>query len=254
MAILREYHQPQSIGEALTLLQRSEAYLTPLAGGVALIGQLERRQRRDLDGVVDLSALGLRYIQRDGEHLRIGATATLTDIIEHAISRDLAGGILRRTAQAEGPINLRNAATVGGIIASAEYDSELYAALLALNATVTLHTADGPISLDLRQLPERLAFLPRNLLITEIQLLLTSHSSGHARVARTPADRPIVAAVAVVDAVGERIALCGVADRPVLYGTPLNPPDNFKGSAAYRQAMAQLMVERALAEAQQGGA
>jgi CO/xanthine dehydrogenase FAD-binding subunit len=259
MAILKEYHQPQTLREALALLQRTEVKLAPLAGGTALIGQLEARQQRNLDGVVDLSALGLRYIQRDGDQLHIGATTTLTDLIEHPSVRNLAGGILRRTAQAEGPVNLRNAATIGGIVASAEYDSELYAALLALNAGVTLSTGDGTTTVPFAELPNFFVTLlalegaPCHL-VTEIQLSLTNGYSGHARVARTPADRPIVAAVAVIGAEGEQVALCGVAERPVLQGTPLNPPDNFKGSASYRQAMAQLMVTRALAEAHKGAA
>jgi CO/xanthine dehydrogenase FAD-binding subunit len=250
MAILKAYYQPQTLNEALALLQRTEEKLAPLAGGTALIGQLEARQQRDLDGVVDLSALGLCYLHLDGDQLRIGATATLTDVIEYEHASTLADGILRRTAEAEGPLNLRNAATVGGLIASAAYDSEFYAALLALNATVTIYTAAGPTTLPLTEAPSLLVSLSPCLLITEVQIPLTALRSGHARVARTPADRPIVAAVAVIGAEGEQVAICGVAERPVLQGTPLNPPDNFKGSATYRQAMARLMVTRALAEAQ----
>jgi hypothetical protein len=69
-----------------------------------------------------------------------------------------------------------------------------------------------------------------------------------ARVARTPADRPIVAA-AVLQAAGvERDAFCGVASRPVLSGATLSPPDDYKGSAAYRRAMAEIVVQRARAE------
>jgi hypothetical protein len=46
---------------------------------------------------------------------------------------------------------------------------------------------------------------------------------------------------------GERVALCGVASRPVLLGAELNPPDDYKGSADYRRAMADVLVARARA-------
>ena len=74
---------------------------------------------------------------------------TLSGVTAHPTLRELADGLLVRAARGEGPVNLRNAATVGGVVACAEYDSEFYAALLALDASVTvLHAgrrrADGP--------------------------------------------------------------------------------------------------------------
>jgi CO/xanthine dehydrogenase FAD-binding subunit len=72
------------------------------------------------------------------------------------------------------------------------------------------------------------------------------------RVARTPADDPIVAAVARVGDDGEvRLALCGVGNRPVLLFPSdldtLAPPGDFRGSAAYRREMAALLTRRVLA-------
>ena len=85
-------------------------------------------------------------------------------------------------------------------------------------------------------------------LLTEVQIPLAEQRGGHARVARTPADRPIVAAIAVSGTDGERVALCGVAARPILADVPLAPPDNFKGSAAYRRAMVNVVTQRALSQ------
>lgn len=245
MAILREYHKPTSLTDALALLQRTDVHLLPLAGGSQLIGQLETRQRKDVDGVVDLRQLGLHHIQTEGDTLLIGATATLTDVLTHPITGTLADGLLRRAAQAEGPINLRNVATVGGLVAVAEYDSEFYAALLALDATIILSNGEQEARVPLAEL----AVIPAQQLITAIRIPTGAARGGHARVARTPTDRPIVAALAVVRAEQTRVALCGVGLRPLLAGPPLAPPDNFKGSAAYRQAMADVVVERALAQA-----
>lgn len=248
MAILQEYHRPNTLQEALALLQEPGRRRVPLAGGTDLVGRLETRAIRDVDGVVDLRALGLNYVQADESVLRLGAMATLSDVCEHPVAGSLAHGLLRRAARGEGPINLRNAATVGGVVAVAAYDSEFYAGLLALGATVVLHEADGVVEIPLEQLTQIHG------LITEVRIPLPGPPRGGlARVARTPSDRPIVAAVAVVDDEGRsRVALCGVAARPVLQGSPLDPPDNFKGSADYRRAMVPVLTRRALAEAQGG--
>ncbi|MCB0115546.1 MAG: FAD binding domain-containing protein, partial [Caldilineaceae bacterium] len=119
MALLNEYHKPATLAEALQLLSRTETRLVPLAGGSRLIGELETRARRDVDGVVDLSGLGLSYIHAEDNELRVGAMTTISDLIAHPVAADLAGGLLRRVARYEGPINLRNAATLGGIVAAA---------------------------------------------------------------------------------------------------------------------------------------
>lgn len=244
MALLQEYHRPATIIQALALLGRRDANLVPLAGGSRLVGLLETRALPDVDGVVDLRDLALDHIRVEGDRLQVGATATLTALTEHPVARDLADGLLRRAAQGEGPLNLRNVATVGGVVAAAEPDSEVYAALLALDAQVVLHTATGPTAQPLATWKA----VPSAALITAVVIPLGASRGALARVARTPSDRPIVAALAV--AVGEqvRVALCGVAARPILAGTPLDPPADFKGSAAYRRAMSEVVQARVLAE------
>jgi len=264
MAILAEYHRPKTLAAALELLADRTSRRLPLAGGTHLVGALETRQRRDVDGVVDLAALNLSYVQQDNASLRVGAMTTLTDLVEHPLSATLAGGILPRTARFEGPQNLRNAATAGGLVALAEPDSELFAALLALNTAVITVDPNGVESC--RQLddfaPSPVAGAPA--LITEIRLPLHPAAGGHARIARTPMDRCIVAAVVVAAANGRsaqggpaaaegdnaaRTALCGVGPRPQLAGGPLAPKGDYKGSADYRSTMAEVVARRARAAA-----
>ena len=136
---------------------------------------------------------------------------------------------------------MRNAATIGGVVASGELDSEFYTALLALDAGVVLHDGKQEHTVRLEDLQSIVG------LVTAVLIPTASAGAGLARVARTPADRPIVAAVAVRTAAGERVALCGVARRPVLLGAKLDPPDDFRGSAGYRRAMAEIVVQRARA-------
>lgn len=240
MAILSEYIRPATVAEAERLLQERGESAVILAGGTQVVPDLERRARPQVDAVIDIGRLGLGAVRAGGELLRAGATATLTDLIENETAAALAGGLLVRAARGEGPPNLRNAMTVGGVVAGAQTDSELYAALLALGASVIVTGRDAPVLLA--------DFAGSEGLITEILIPLDDLRSGLARVARTPSDRPIVAAVAVSGASGTRVALCGVGDRPILDGAPFAPYADFKGSADYRQAMAAVLKQRALAE------
>lgn len=249
MALLREYYRPESVAEAVALLRRTDAHLLPLAGGSRLIGELETRARTDVDGVIDLAGLSLGKINVADGILHLGATTTLSDIMAHPVAGTLAGGILRRTAQAEGPVNLRNAATLGGLVAGAEMDSELYAALLVLDAQVVLSDGEAETTILLAQLSSADV---AGKLITGVRVPIANQTSGHARVARTPSDRPIVAAVAVIGDGVERVALCGVAPRPVLSTDTLDPATDFKGSAEYRLAMSAVVMQRALTEAKGG--
>ena len=143
MAILQEYHRPETVSQALDLLADPRSRRLPLAGGTHLVPALETRQRRDVDGVVDLAGLDLSFIERDGHYLRSRRddddSQTWSNILSALLS--LAGS-LPRTARFEGPQNLCNAATVGGLIALAEPDSELFAALLALDAAIVSLTRD----------------------------------------------------------------------------------------------------------------
>lgn len=246
MALLKTVYRPGSAAEAASLLAAADQKLAPIAGGSKLIAELETRARRDLDGLVDLSRAGMSHIEmvtQDGrQYLRTGATATLSQITEHEVGGALADGLLRRAAAGEGPLNLRNAATIGGVVASAEYDSEFYAALLALDAGIVLHNGEQEHMVQLEDLQSVAG------LITAVLIPTIAARGGLARVARTPADRPIVAATVVQAAGVERTALCGVAARPVLRGILLTPPDDYKGSAVYRLAMAEIVAQRARAE------
>lgn len=241
MPILREYLRPATLAEAVSLMESHGDSAALLAGGADLIGALESRRRPEVDVVIDLGSLGLSGHYVTDSHLVIGATATLSDVMENETAAALAGGLLHRAARNEGPVNYRNAATVGGIVAGAAGDSEFYAALLALGASIRATSAEEPQPLA--------AMVSVDGIITAIHVPLGPAQGGLARVARTPADRPIVAAVAVVAGDTTRIAYCGLAERPVLEGTDAPAYSDFRGSAEYRAAMATVLRKRALENA-----
>jgi CO/xanthine dehydrogenase FAD-binding subunit len=230
------YHRPTAVAEAVRLL--AEPNRIVLAGGTTLRhdGGAEPVE------VVDLQALGLDSIEADGPLVHVGATVTLQALVDNDAVPDL----VRRTARAELPSTLRSLATVGGTIGSAESDSLLLAALLVHDATV--HFADEGSALLGNVLDARLG-------ATDLIVGVTVQAVGATAIAvtaRTPADRPIVAAVGRADDRSVRLALCGIAVTPRLVDPAevdaLEPPGDFRGSPEYRRHLARALSARVLEE------
>jgi probable selenate reductase FAD-binding subunit len=273
---LQAYHRPESIDEAVTLLRQGGPGTVVLAGGTKLVAS----GRRDVAAVVDLRELPLAYVRAQDATLNIGATTTLQQLIDAPEMQTFASGVLAETAQAVSARNLRNAATVGGTVASAGGDDPLLTALMALDATLTVYAPES------RQIPlvGFLAYRERLLndgaLISQINLplLIGPLGAAYAAVGRTPRDRPILCAVARLElakgvAGNVRLALGGVAPVPVRANAAeqllerkkitdagieiaaekvaagLTPEGDFRGSAEYRLEMACVLARRALSEA-----
>lgn len=235
MPLVAAYFRPDSLDEALALLAGPDR--TVLGGGTTINSD---RQRSDLE-VVDLQALGLDSIESSQTEMTIGATATLADL---AGSDQVPDG-LRGIAQRELPSTLRTLATIGGLIASADPDSMLIAALLVHGANVEMAGSEA------MSLATVLATgVPSGAIITAVRI----DRSGvlcHAATGRTPADVPIVAAIARAGEAGISLALTGVASTPITVDPDdpvggLQPPGDFRGSSGYRLGLAGVLAARAL--------
>ncbi len=239
MPQLKAYHRPTSPTEALQLLARSGVRTALIGGGTTAVPHL-----KEIDEVVDLQAAGLAEMSYSGHTLTLGAMVRLQSLVEGESIPDL----LRETAHREGPNTVRHSATLGGVVVNANSDSELLAALLVFEAVVKVQTVKETRAIPLADF---LANAPAALnggLITAITLV-TSGKTASARVGRTPADDPIVAAVARRDTERLWLALCGVAPTPILVDPQqieagLNPPDDFRGSSEYRRQMAVVLARR----------
>ena len=228
-----EYHRPEDLAAALSLLSRKEPVTFPLGGGSQL-----NQPSSERFAVVDLQDLGLSDIHRRGNNLEVGATATLQALArfletEPGIS---CAPILRSVIYYEATHNLRNVATIAGTLVGADGRSPLAAALLALDARLVLMPGASPVSepdseeeggeppgdtlagsmLSLGELlPLRREAL-HGRLITQVQIPLNA-LLAYEYVARTPADRPLVCAAAARWPSGRtRLALGGYGAAPVL--------------------------------------
>lgn len=251
------YHRPDSIEEALQLLSRQGLNTAILAGGTQINPRLAA-----VDEIVDLQSTGLDQISSGDGRLTLGAMVRVQTIVDHEDTPPL----LREMAQREGPNTFRNAGTIGGVIVTADPESELLAALLVFEADVTIHTAAGAHTMALsdflfdvwKQLRETAVRGHLESGILTGVALQTAGPTAHDRVARTPQDSPIVAALARRKEDGAALlALCGVAPTPILAGPDdmpdLNPPADFRGSSQYRKKMARVLAKRVLNQLQEIG-
>jgi len=246
MPQLKAYHRPPSVAEALHLLARPDTNTAIVGGGTYIVAHMPEL----VDEVVDLQDIaGLRQVIFTGSRLTLGSMVRLQTLVDDDHSPDL----LRETARREGPNTVRHTATVGGTIIGADKESELLAALLVYEAVVQVQSGSGvsnvPLDTFLRDVPAALS----GGIILSVNLTATGQTASD-RVARTPADKPIVAAVARLgDDSQIRLALCGVADTPVLVDSDnvkaaINPPGDFRGSSEYRRQMAATLAKRVISQ------
>lgn len=230
MPLARAYHRPTDLDEALGLL--SDPQRVPLAGGTVLNAD---RNPSDLE-LVDLQLLGLDRIETSAEQMVIGAMVDLEQLRD-ACNDPLIAEMCRR----ELPSTLRTLATVGGTVSAGGQNSVLLAAFLVSHG-VGIDSNGNDCSLD--DNPDRL--------ITAVRLACTG-TTAWSLTGRTPMDTPIVAAVGRRDAAGLRVAVTGVSTRPRTVDphnptADLDPPDDFRGSAAYRRHLVDVHVARVVEE------
>ena len=263
---LTEYHRPATLDEALRLLRRTRIKTVPLAGGTSLIPEAAR----DVQAVVDLNALGLSYIKtseapaQNFRGLEIGATTKLQMLIDDDRVRSYADGVLVTAILDSASRNTREAASLAGSIAAAPGNSPLFATLLALDARLIVRAARGTRE-DEIALPYW-SPQPRTLILrVSLPALPNSTHAAYEKVARTPADRPIVWVAARAAAEDQqlrniRLALGGVAEKPIVITQPagsiedlaqlaistVTSSDDYVATADYRREMISVLVKRAL--------
>jgi CO/xanthine dehydrogenase FAD-binding subunit len=114
-----------------------------LGGGIDLVNFASP----SVTTLIDLRGLRLSFVHREEDDVVVGATATMTEITESdEIKRYADGflvGVLRQVAS---PLQ-RNAATLGGTIASAHPWSDVIPALLVLDARVSIFDGEERIVL-----------------------------------------------------------------------------------------------------------
>ncbi len=198
--MITAYHRPQTLDEALAILSRPNT--RPLGGGTRL-----SHPHSDSVEAVDLQSLGLNTILRKGADLELGATLTLQTLLESADCPEA----LKTVIKLEAPINIRNTATIAGTLVDADGRSTFATALLALDAKITIVSAQ---SLTLG-IGDFLLTRPRGL-ITQITIPLNVKFAFEF-VSKTPSDKPLISAALTQWNSGRtRLTLGGYGKSPLL--------------------------------------
>lgn len=275
--------RPSSLDEALTSLASLGERARPLSGGTAL-NLMYGQGLLDVDAFVDLTGLpDLDTIAHEpGVGLRIGALVTHRAVERSPVVREHLP-FLAEVFHEVANVRVRNQATVGGVLAEADYASDPPTALVALDAEVSIRSAAGSRTLTVADLIRgyyETALEPGEI-ITELRVPEPSPELRGAYekfVSRSSEDRPCVCVAALVeqeDGVCRdlRIAVGAVSARPerfrdversavgqrltdglgqevgAEYAARIEPLSDIRGSAWYRKEILPTLVRRTVLRA-----
>lgn len=218
-----DYVRADSAEEARALLHRHGEDARILAGGQSLMAVLNMRLAQP-QLLIDISrsASLARTTVEDGQ-LQIGAAATQASIEwRPELARELP--LLALALPHVSHFQIRNRGTVCGSIAHADPSAELALCLLALKGRVLLAGTKKRRTVDAQDFFLGMlstARAPDELLeAVRFPLARPGQGFGFAEFSRRHGDFAICAVAAVADAQGLRIAVGGVADRPVARDLP----------------------------------
>jgi aerobic carbon-monoxide dehydrogenase medium subunit len=268
------WHHPSTLREALELRGALGEDALPIAGGtyigallstglidapaafIALRGIEELRGVAVADGVLALGALVTHRRVERGAEVRAGGFAALADAFGTVAN-----------------VRIRTVATVGGVLADADYASDPPAMLCALGAQVVLASPRGERRLEIGELilgHYETAIEPDELLV-RVEIPRPERALYVKFRSRSSEDRPCAGVAVAITAAGTlRVVVGAVADTPqylpeacalaagggtnadlreeiaARYGEGIDALDDLRGSAAYRRRVTRVLVRRAL--------
>lgn len=273
-------HRPETLGAAIELLQRYGEDARIVAGSTAVTIMVRQRLIAPAALVAITGIEGLSGIRRIDGHLEIGALTTHRDVELSSLVRETIP-VLAETFGLVANVRVRNVATVGGVLAEADYASDPPAVLLALDAEIVARGPSGertiPIASFFRAFYET-ALAPDEVL-TAVRVPIPAAGTGASYqkfVTRSSEDRPCVGVIAAVNLAGDgsiddlRVAVAAAAETPQRftdveatargaalddglarriadeYAGRIEALDDLRGSAWYRTQMIRVWVRRAI--------
>jgi len=276
-----DYHRPESIDAAVSLLASLGDEARVVAGGHSLIPMMKLRMAVP-EHLVDLQDIAdLKGISVDGGTVTIGAMTTQTELIA-SDALATACPIIREASLQIGDPQVRNVGTIGGNVANGDPGNDMPALMQALNADYILQGSSGTRDVAARAFYEAAYFtaLEEGEILSAVRF--TAPPSGHGfayeKQKRKIGDYATAAAAVVLTMSGgtcemASIALTNVGDTPLhaegaanaIVGTNLDeaalntaaevamaitdPAEDGRGSAEFRTHVAGVMTRRAIEKA-----
>src|SRR5579884_4284091 len=271
---------PNSLEEALTLRAQYGDEATVVAGGtfIGIVMNQKIMQPQTLLSLRNVSELAfIEAGQDEGSPLRIGAMTTHR-AVEHSELIRQGWPVLAHTFSLVASPRVRNQATVGGVLADADYASDPPALLAALDARAIARNPQGERAIPVTELITGYyeTSLQPDELLTEVHIPGGVERAVYRKFrSRSSEDRPCVAVAAarvrgrlrvVVGAVAERPQyfpdICALASNERTghelaveigrrYAAAIDPISDSRGSAAYRRRVIAVEVRRALEDLDQ---
>lgn len=241
-----------------------------LAGGHSLIPLMKFRLATP-SVLIDIGRLSdLSYIKEDGDHVAIGAMTThraleTSEVLQAQLP------MLAHVAGQVGDPAVRHRGTLGGSIAHGDPASDLPAALLALGGSIVVKGPNGErtIAADDFFTGFLETALAADELMTELRFpKMPDAKWSYQKFNRRAQDWAIVGVAAVTNPMNTSVALVNMGAKPLRAeaveaalqggasaaeaaakaGEGMSPPTDLNADAKYRNALAQTLVARALAE------
>jgi carbon-monoxide dehydrogenase medium subunit len=262
-----EYARPETLAQAIALLEHEGDRARVLAGGTDLVIRL-RDGTYEPAVVVDVKRipeLAPGIAQVDGL-VRITAGTTMTDVADSVVMQRSFPALVD-AARVVGSVQIRNRATLAGNICNASPAADTAPALLVYGASVVCFGPGGErrISLDDFFVRSGVTGLGRAELVTAIELPLPTERVGAAfqrRTRRRGHDLASVTVAIAVDGSGEiRLAFGSLGPRPLLVvgrvgveddlvaravAAAAPSPTSMRAGPGYRVAMLRVLIRRAL--------
>lgn len=275
-----EYHQPDTIAAAVTLLGDLGEDARVIAGGHSLIPMMKLRLALPTD-LIDLKAIeDLRHITISDGVVSIGAMTTQAELIGSAALAD-AAPIVRETALQIADPQIRYVGTIGGNVANGDPGNDMPALMQCLDASFTLSGPKGKREVKARDFYEAAYFTARDDLEILTQVSFPGYGGGYAyeKQKRKIGDYATAAAAVLLSKGADgacthaSIALTNLADTPVFCGDAsaalvqagidtssiavavkscldcIEPVDDNRGPAEFKKHAAGMVLKRAIESA-----
>jgi aerobic carbon-monoxide dehydrogenase medium subunit len=281
-----ELVEPDTLAEAVALLDPADSSVRALAGGTALMLMMKARLFQPAR-LISLHRLNgtLRGVRASNDGgLSIGALASLRELERSSLIATSTPAITRALSMLAN-VRIRNVATIGGHLAHGDPHMDLPPILLTMGARVRAVSSRGERWIDMSELfvGYYQTALAKDELIAEVRIppQVVGVCSAYAKCTALSADDWPAVGVAVwyrlEDALirEARIAISAATERPVravaseaaLVGSPAEPEvfaraadaaaeevqtlADIRGSASYKREMVRVHVRRALQQALQ---
>jgi CO/xanthine dehydrogenase FAD-binding subunit len=286
-AVPFKYYAPQSLDEALDILDKFGERAKILAGGQSLVPLMKLRVVTP-EVIVDIFKYvrkKISYIEKNGNTLRIGALVTHNEIISSRLVGEMAP-MLAEAAKYIGDYQVRNRGTIGGSACHADPAANYLPALMALGAQFVIKGRKGERIVNAEDffIDAFTTALRPGEILTEIRVpSISGYKWGYAAVQRRAGDYALVASAVLLkledSRVDEaRIVVGAATPRPmrfreaeeILEGKELNesaiataadkvyeglknPLSDIKASGDYRRIVAKMLVKSTLLSMLRGG-